>query len=89
MVSSHGFIRSLRTWTHGVVKPCAFLGFVLLLAGGAFANNSKISPDLQPLLANPSTTVNVIVQYNSRRALLRRRSWQGCSARPSICLAVW
>ena len=65
MVSSHGFIRSLRTWTHGVVKPCTFLGFVLLLAGGAFANNSKISPDLQPLLANPSNTVNVIVQYNS------------------------
>ena len=65
MVSSHGFIGSLRQFAYGLVKPCAFLGFVLLLAGGAFANNSKISPDLQPLLANPSNTVNVIVQYNS------------------------
>lgn len=37
----------------------------VLLAGAAFANNSKISPDLQQLLANPSTRVNVIVQYNS------------------------
>jgi serine protease AprX len=37
----------------------------LVLAGAAFANNSKISPDLQPLLANPSSTVKVIVQYNS------------------------
>jgi len=65
MVSSHAFIGSLRLFAHRLIKPCAFLGFVLLLASGAFANNSKISPDLQPLLANPSNTVNVIVQYNS------------------------
>jgi serine protease AprX len=44
---------------------CAALWLVLVLAGTAFANNSKISPDLQPLLANPSNRVNVIVQYNS------------------------
>lgn len=43
----------------------AVLWLTLWAAGSAFADNSKISPDLQPLLANPSTTVNVIVQYNA------------------------
>src|SRR6202034_4056735 len=41
-------------------------GFLcLLLASAALADDSKISPDLQPLLANPSNSVKVIVQYNS------------------------
>jgi serine protease AprX len=56
MVTSSSFIGSFRnraTW------------LLLVLASTAFANNSKISPDLQPLLANPSNRVNVIVQYNS------------------------
>ena len=44
---------------------CVFLWMILLVAGSAFADNSKISPDLLPLLANPSNKVNVIVQYNS------------------------
>jgi serine protease AprX len=39
--------------------------FGLILANSASANNSKISPDLQPLLANPANMVKVIVQYNS------------------------
>ena len=39
--------------------------FLLIVASTVFANNSKISPDLQPLLANPSTRLNVIVQYNA------------------------
>src|SRR5690242_8919279 len=39
--------------------------FVLLTVGVALADNSKISPDLLPLLANPNNTVNVIVQYNT------------------------
>jgi hypothetical protein len=43
----------------------ALLGFVLLLVSRAFADNSKISPDLQPLLANSSSKINVIVQYNT------------------------
>src|SRR5580698_10787408 len=43
----------------------AFLAFLLLLASRAFANNSKISPDLQALLGNPSSKINVIVQYNT------------------------
>ncbi len=43
----------------------ASLGLALVMANTAFANNAKISPDLQPLLANPSTRVNVIVQYNT------------------------
>jgi len=38
---------------------------VLALASTLFANNAKISPDLQPLLANPASQVSVIVQYNS------------------------
>src|SRR5438105_11005993 len=40
--------------------------FISLLAiGSALADTSKISPDLLPLLSNPSNQVNVIVQYNS------------------------
>src|SRR5205085_12532699 len=35
-----------------------------LMAGSVLADDSKISPDLQPLLSNPSASVNVIVQYN-------------------------
>ena len=42
-----------------------FLWLGLLATGSAFADNSKISPDLIPLLANPSNTVNVIVQYSA------------------------
>src|SRR5580704_2799176 len=41
------------------------LGLDLVTAGSAFANNAKISPDLQPLLTNSSAQLNVIVQYNS------------------------
>jgi serine protease AprX len=41
------------------------LWLLLGLASAAFADNSKVSPDLLPLLANPSNNVNVIVQYNS------------------------
>src|SRR5579863_4870859 len=43
----------------------AFFAFFLLIAGRAFADNSKISPDLRAMLANPSNKINVIVQYNS------------------------
>jgi serine protease AprX len=43
----------------------AIVLLVLLSVGSAFADDSKISPDLKPLLANPNNTVNVIVQYNS------------------------
>ncbi|MGD1096800.1 MAG: hypothetical protein ABSB35_33005, partial [Bryobacteraceae bacterium] len=39
--------------------------FVLLTALSAFADDSKIAPDLQPLLSNPSNQINVIVQYNT------------------------
>ena len=54
-----------------IVKPtrqlsrCAVVWLTLLLVGSAFADNSKISPDLRSLLTNPSNSVNVIVQYNS------------------------
>src|SRR5438270_154568 len=37
----------------------------VLAAMSAFADDSKISPDLLPLLSNPSAQVNVIVQYNT------------------------
>jgi len=43
----------------------ALFAFFILIASRAFADNSKISPDLQPLLSNPSNTINVIVQYNT------------------------
>jgi serine protease AprX len=41
------------------------LGLFLLTIQIAFANESKISPDLQPLLQQPSAKINVIVQYNT------------------------
>ena len=41
------------------------LCLVLMTVGSAFADNSKISPDLLPLLSNPTNSVNVIVQYNT------------------------
>jgi serine protease AprX len=44
---------------------CTAPWLTLIFASTVFADNAKISPDLQPLLANPSNTVNVIVQYNS------------------------
>ena len=44
---------------------CVVLWLVWMAVGTAFADNSKISPDLLPLLANPSAQLNVIVQYNS------------------------
>src|SRR5580700_6641084 len=37
--------------------------WLLLAVTTAFADNSKISPDLQPLLGNPNSSINVIVQY--------------------------
>jgi serine protease AprX len=46
-------------------ERCQALWLVPILASTAFANNAKISPDLQSLLSNPSSNVNVIVQYNS------------------------
>ena len=42
----------------------AVLGLALLTIPIASADNSKISPDLQPLL-HSSNSVNVIVQYNT------------------------
>src|SRR5258707_5806790 len=44
---------------------CATVWIALLGVGTAFADTSKISPDLLPLLANPSSSVNVIIQYNA------------------------
>src|SRR5439155_22180922 len=44
---------------------CVVLWLVWMAAGTAFADNSKISPDLLSRLANPSAQLNVIVQYNS------------------------
>src|ERR1700733_9262206 len=43
----------------------ALLGFILMMATKAFADTSKISPDLQQMLGNPSNKINVIVQYNT------------------------
>src|SRR5579872_160314 len=46
------------------LTPLAALWIILLTATSAYADNSKISPDLLPLLGN-SGSVNVIVQYNT------------------------
>ncbi|HYL78171.1 MAG TPA: S8 family serine peptidase, partial [Bryobacteraceae bacterium] len=41
------------------------LWLVLISCGAAYADTSKISPDLLPLLGNPSNHINVVVQYSS------------------------
>src|SRR5260370_2482751 len=46
------------------LAPLAALWIILLTAVAAYADNSKISTDLLPLLGN-SGSVNVIVQYNT------------------------
>jgi serine protease AprX len=48
----------------GQLTRCVALWLFLLTTLSA-ADYSKISPDLKPLLANPSNQINVIVQYNS------------------------
>jgi serine protease AprX len=58
------FISRGKCWSIYATR-CIPLWLVLILANTAFADNTKISPDLQLLLANPSNEVNVIVQYNS------------------------
>ncbi len=64
MVTSYNLIESINNCAKrsGMIRRAAC--FLLILASTVFANNSKISPDLQPLLANPSSRLNVIVQYN-------------------------
>ena len=60
----------------------ALVALFLFLAGRAFADNTKISPDLQPLLSNPSNTINVIVQYNTPppQPSSGGGRWAACSA---------
>ncbi|MGD0436892.1 MAG: S8 family serine peptidase, partial [Bryobacteraceae bacterium] len=48
-----------------IKRVCSTSMVLLLGIGTLLADNSKISPDLQPLLANPSNKINVIVQYNT------------------------
>jgi len=48
-------------------KVGAAIGLLLLSTVSALADNSKISPDLLSVItANPSASVNVIVQYNTQ-----------------------
>jgi len=50
-------VRTLRSTALWLVR-CVTSSAVL-------ADESQISTDLQPLLANPSNSINVIVQYNT------------------------
>ena len=47
------------------IAYAAVVCLFLLTASSAVADDSKISPDLLPLLSNPTNTVNVVVQYNT------------------------
>src|SRR5580698_8991786 len=49
-----------KTWCRFAV-----VWLTLLSAVTAFADTSKISPDLLPLLSGPRGNVNVIIQYNT------------------------
>src|SRR5580704_11972518 len=48
------------------IARLAALGLFLISFQIARADNSKISPDLLPLLQQPSANIKVIVQYNSQ-----------------------
>jgi hypothetical protein len=63
----------------GTLTRRAALCLVLLTVGPAFADNSKISPDLLPLLSNPTNSVNVIVQYNTTPPQQQQQPQQVCS----------
>src|SRR5258708_4462246 len=51
-------------YSRQLAKLCVVL-LLLIAAGTAFADDSKISPDLLPLLSNPANNIPVIVQYSS------------------------
>jgi serine protease AprX len=61
--------RTLRNSTRQIARTAViWLALMAIMAGSALGNNSKISPDLQALLNDSSTQVNVIVQYNSQQS---------------------
>src|SRR5438132_13979830 len=56
----------MRNVLHGISKRAALACLALVaMASAGFADNSKISPDLLPLLSNSTNQVNVIVQYTA------------------------
>src|SRR6185295_7552813 len=59
-MQSHFARRSIKFARWGV------LWLALLAVKSGIADSSKISPDLLPLLSNPSKSVDVIIQYNSK-----------------------
>lgn len=85
MVTPHNFIQGLISRSQQACgayparrrSGLEAAGLLFILAGSLFANNAKISPDLQPLLTNPSAQLNVIVQYSS--------PLPACSALPISC----
>src|ERR1700693_3634681 len=56
---------AMQAISGAVRKLSRYAVIALLTISLALADTSKISPDLLPLLSNPSNSVNVIVQYNS------------------------
>src|SRR5580700_6919822 len=50
------------------LRNSAIVWLALISAGVALADNSKISPDLLPLLNNSTAPVKVIIQYNSQQS---------------------
>jgi serine protease AprX len=61
----------------------ATVWLVLLATSVAFADDSKISPDLLPLLSNPANTVNVIVQYNGTPPQQQQQTCNGLGYTPA------
>src|SRR5258708_21831127 len=51
-------------YTRQFAKLC-ILWLVLIAAGTAFADDSKISPHLKPLSANSANNIHVFVRYNA------------------------
>src|SRR5947208_15807613 len=62
-------MRSPTSDTFKFLRRSTAIGMLFLAAGTAFADNSKISPDLLPLLSNPNSSINVLVQYQPQSLL--------------------
>ena len=62
--SCHGYLLKNSRGGRTALSRISFYSW----PASAFANNSKISPDLQALMANSPSQINVIVQYNRSRS---------------------
>src|ERR1700731_1131576 len=69
--------RTMQAISVALRRLSRYIILTLLVISLAVADTTKISPDLLPLLSNPSSSVNVIVQYNSPPPQQTQQQCQG------------